>query len=79
MSPNPPRPPVVLLLGATAVGKSALLEQLAPHLAAYRAEVINADSRQVYRHMDIGTAKPSLRLRRSLPHHLIYHIDQVMR
>lgn len=61
----------MLLLGATAVGKSALLEQLAPRLAAYRAEVINADSRQVYRHMDIGTAKPSPRLRRSLPHHLI--------
>jgi tRNA dimethylallyltransferase len=65
----------VLLLGATAVGKSALLEQLAPHLAAYRAEVINADSRQVYRHLDIGTAKPSLRLRRSLPHHLIDVVD----
>ena len=65
----------MLLLGATAVGKSALLEQLAPHLAAYRAEVINADSRQVYRHMDIGTAKPSLRLRRSLRHHLIDVVD----
>ena len=75
MAPDPPRPPVVLLLGATAVGKSALLEQLAAYLAGYRAEVINADSRQVYRHMDIATAKPSLHLRRSLPHHLIDVID----
>ena len=66
---------MVLLLGATAVGKSALLEQLAAHLAAYRAEVINADSRQVYRGMDIGTAKPSRRLRGSLPHHLIDVVD----
>ena len=66
---------MVLLLGATAVGKSALLEQLASHLAAYRAEVINADSRQVYRGMDIGTAKPSPRLRGSLPHHLIDVVD----
>ena len=66
---------MVLLLGATAVGKSALLEQLASHLAGYRAEVINADSRQVYRGMDIGTAKPSRRLRGSLPHHLIDVVD----
>ena len=66
---------MVLLLGATAVGKSALLEQLVSHLAAYRAEVINADSRQVYRGMDIGTAKPSRRLRGSLPHHLIDVVD----
>ena len=66
---------MVLLLGATAVGKSALLEQLVSHLAAYRAEVINADSRQVYRGMDVGTAKPSRRLRRSLPHHLIDVVD----
>ena len=75
MAPNPPRPPVVLLLGATAVGKSALLERLVPLLAGCRAEVINADSRQVYRHLDIGTAKPSAHLRRSLPHHLIDVVD----
>ena len=61
----------MLLLGATAVGKSALLQELAPHLRACRAEVINADSRQVYRGMDIGTAKPSPRLRCLVPHHLI--------
>ena len=65
----------MLLLGATAVGKSALLEQLVPHLQACRAEVINADSRQVYRRMDIGTAKPSPRLRRLVPHHLIDVVD----
>lgn len=57
------------------MGKSALLEQLASHLAAYGAEVINADSRQVYRGMDIGTAKPSRLLRGALPHHLIDVVD----
>jgi tRNA dimethylallyltransferase len=66
---------VVLLVGATAVGKSALLEALVPPLRAWRAEVINADSRQVYRGLDTGTAKPSPRLRRLLPHHLIDVVD----
>lgn len=62
---------MALLIGATAVGKSALLQELAPRLEASRAEVINADSRQVYRGLEIGTAKPPPRLRRRVPHHLI--------
>lgn len=62
---------MALLIGATAVGKSALLQELAPRLEACRVEVINADSRQVYRGLDIGTAKPPPRLRRRVPHHLI--------
>lgn len=53
------------------MGKSALLRELAPELEACGGEVINADSRQVYRGMDIGTAKPEPRLRRRPPHHLI--------
>ena len=53
------------------MGKSALLEELAPHLDRFRAEVINADSRQVYRGLDRGTAKPAPRLRRRVRHHLI--------
>lgn len=53
------------------MGKSALLRELAPELEACGGEVINADSRQVYRGMDIGTAKPEPHLRRRPPHHLI--------
>ena len=66
-----PRPRVTILLGPTAVGKSQLLEDLLPRLRRWRAEVINADSRQVYRGLDAGTAKPPPRMRRLLPHHLI--------
>ena len=69
------RPRVVILLGPTAVGKSQLLENLLPRLRRWRVEVINADSRQVYRGLDAGTAKPPERLRRSLPHHLIDVVD----
>lgn len=65
------RPRVVLLLGPTAVGKSQLLDDLLPQLRRRRVEVINADSRQVYRGLDAGTAKPPARLRSRLPHHLI--------
>jgi tRNA dimethylallyltransferase len=60
-------PPVVVLFGPTAVGKSELL----PSLFDSRFEIINADSMQVYRHMDIGTAKPDAGLLSLLPHHLI--------
>ncbi len=59
--------PIVLLFGPTAVGKTALVEQL----FSKRFEIINADSMQVYRYLDIGTAKPGPELRRSIPHHLI--------
>lgn len=71
----PGRARVCVLLGPTAVGKSGLIEILLPELRALRVEVINADSRQVYRGLDAGTAKPSPRLRRALPHHLIDVVD----
>ncbi|MDR3171637.1 MAG: tRNA (adenosine(37)-N6)-dimethylallyltransferase MiaA [Treponema sp.] len=64
--------PVLLLFGPTASGKTALLERLfVQDLPAYQAEIVSADSMQVYRGMDIGTAKPPLELRAVLPHHLI--------
>jgi tRNA dimethylallyltransferase len=64
--------PVLLLFGPTASGKTAVLERLARGGASFpSAEVVSADSMQVYRGMDIGTAKPSPELRALLPHHLI--------
>ncbi|MBZ0278609.1 MAG: hypothetical protein K8I60_20850 [Anaerolineae bacterium] len=49
-------PPLIVILGPTAVGKSGLALELAQQI---NGEIINADSRQVYRYMDIGTAKPT--------------------
>ncbi|MGD0916469.1 MAG: tRNA (adenosine(37)-N6)-dimethylallyltransferase MiaA [Thermodesulfobacteriota bacterium] len=63
---DPPR--VVILVGPTGVGKSRLAIELAE---AFGGEVVSADSMQVYRHMDIGTAKPTVDERRRVPHHLI--------
>jgi tRNA dimethylallyltransferase len=62
------RPLVLALVGPTATGKTALSLALAEHLPI---EVVSADSRMVYRWMDIGTAKPSEAERRRVPHHLI--------
>jgi tRNA dimethylallyltransferase len=64
--------PVFILLGPTASGKTALLEELFdPALSPAPVEIISADSMQVYRGMDIGTAKPDPALRNRIPHHLI--------
>jgi tRNA dimethylallyltransferase len=59
---------VIVIVGPTAVGKS----ELALHLAQYfSTEIISADSRQIYRYMDIGTNKPTPAERALVPHHLI--------
>jgi len=55
-----------VLVGPTAIGKTAVAVALAAHLPV---EVISADSRQVYRRLDIGTAKPTRRERQRVPHH----------
>ncbi len=55
-----------VLVGPTAVGKTAIAVALAAHLPI---EVISADSRQVYRNLDIGTAKPTRKERAAVPHH----------
>jgi len=55
-----------VLVGPTAVGKTAVALALAQH---WPLEVVSADSRQVYRRLDIGTAKPTRRERIRLPHH----------
>lgn len=62
------RPPVVVVTGPTAAGKSALALELA---VRFGGEIVNADSMQVYRYMDIGTAKPSLADRARVPHHML--------
>jgi len=59
---------VIAIVGPTAVGKSELALHLAQHLSL---EIISADSRQVYRHMDIGTNKPSPAETAAVPHHVI--------
>jgi tRNA dimethylallyltransferase len=65
-------PLLVVLTGPTGTGKSELALQLAERLAPrLPLEIISADSAQVYRGMDIGTAKPAPAQRRALPHHLI--------
>ncbi len=61
-------PPLIVLLGPTAVGKTELSLQLCEQ---FNGEVVGADSRQIYRFMDIGTAKPSLAERQRVRHHLI--------
>lgn len=58
----------VALLGPTAVGKSDLAMRLA---ARHSLEIINADSRQVYRHMDVGTSKPTAVERAHVAHHVL--------
>jgi tRNA dimethylallyltransferase len=57
-----------MIVGPTAAGKTAFSLDLAERLGA---EIVNADSRQLYRGMDIGTAKPSAADRARIPHHLI--------
>ncbi len=65
-------PAAILLLGPTASGKSAAALALARRLPA---EIVSVDSAQVFRGMDIGTAKPSAAERAAVPHHLIDIVD----
>ena len=64
--------PLIAVVGETAAGKSAAALALAEE---FSGEIINADSWQIYRGMDIGTAKPSLDERQRVPHHLFDIVD----
>ena len=64
--------PLLCIVGPTAVGKTRLAVALARR---FGGEIINADSRQVYRFMDIGTAKPTQVERSQAPHHLLDILD----
>jgi tRNA dimethylallyltransferase len=59
---------IVVLAGPTGAGKTALGIELARRLGG---EIVNADSQQVYRHLDAGTAKPGREEREAVPHHLL--------
>ncbi|MDH4099652.1 MAG: tRNA (adenosine(37)-N6)-dimethylallyltransferase MiaA [Nitrospirota bacterium] len=62
----------LVLVGPTASGKSAVALRVAKMMDA---EIINADSVQVYRHLDLGTAKPPMEERKQVPHHLIDMVE----
>jgi tRNA dimethylallyltransferase len=59
---------LIAVIGPTGIGKTKLAIQLA---SRFDDEIMNADSRQIYRYMDIGTAKPTAEERESVPHHLV--------
>jgi len=66
------KPRLLVILGPTASGKSRLAMEIAE---ALRGEIVSSDSLQVYKYLDIGTAKPSLEERAAVPHHLIDILD----
>ena len=63
---------LIVIVGPTAIGKTALAIKLAKH---YKTEIISADSRQFYKELNIGTAKPSNKQLQSIRHHLIDNIS----
>ena len=69
---NAAKPRVVAIGGPTATGKTALSVALAKR---FSGEIISADSMQVYRHMDIGSAKITPEEMENIPHHLIDVLD----
>jgi tRNA dimethylallyltransferase len=71
-----PLPKLIAIVGPTASGKSALALRIAKEISLMKgispaAEIVSADSRQIYRGMDIGTAKPDAAERAAVPHHMI--------
>ncbi len=63
---------IIAIVGPTGVGKSALAVALAEH---YEAEIVGADSVQIYRGLDIGSAKPPMSIRKRIPHHLVDFLE----
>lgn len=68
VGPVPARGPFVVLVGATATGKTVLSIEIAK---ALNCEIVSADSVQVYKGLDIGSAKPTVAERQGVPHHMI--------
>ncbi|UCE20167.1 MAG: tRNA (adenosine(37)-N6)-dimethylallyltransferase MiaA [Gemmatimonadota bacterium] len=69
---SPPKNNLLLLVGPTAVGKTEFSLHLAQRL---QGEIVSADSRQIYRYMDIGTAKPTIQQREQIRHHFVDVVD----
>ena len=67
-----PKPKIVIVCGPTGIGKTAVVVDLAQ---LYKGQIIGADSMQIYRKMDIGTAKPTAAEKAAVPHHLIDVVD----
>jgi len=63
---------LLVIVGPTASGKTKLAIELATH---FRTEILSADSRQVYKELNIGTAKPDKAERQGIPHHFIDHVS----
>jgi len=63
---------IIIITGPTATGKTEISVDVA---SRFDGEIVNCDSMQVYRHMNIGTAKPSLDERKGIPHHLLDVVD----
>lgn len=72
MSSSIPKPKVIVICGATGIGKTSVGIELAETLGG---EIISADSMQIYRYMDIGTAKPTPAELTQVPHHMIDIVD----
>src|SRR5688572_10782267 len=64
--------PIIVIVGPTAVGKSRVAVEVAK---VFETDVLTADSRQVYRGMDVGTDKPAPEERQAVPHRLIDLVD----
>jgi tRNA dimethylallyltransferase len=69
-------PPAILLMGPTASGKTGVAVELC---ARFPLEIVSVDSAQVFRHMDVGTAKPGPEVLRQAPHHLIDILEPTQR
>ena len=68
--------PIIIILGATAVGKTKLSVHLSKR---FNGEIINADSMQIYEGLDIATAKPTMEERDNVPHHLFSYVNPLDR
>lgn len=68
MQSAPEKPKIVVICGPTAVGKTTVAIELAQHL---KGQIIGADSMQIYKYMDIGTAKPTAQERACVVHHMV--------
>jgi tRNA dimethylallyltransferase len=68
MNNNMEKPKIIVICGPTGIGKTGTAICLAKQ---FRGEIIGADSMQIYRYMDIGTAKPSIAEQKAVPHHMI--------